>query len=159
MTKPCRSLVTLAWVALAGSVAVAQDLSWTEQEIGLDSSVFDTPEPTRFDYISIDPEEADSTLPTAFEDAPPLIPHSIAELGPMTLRRNKCLKCHHDQDLWDQDKDVETPSPMPESHYVSLRQDPNVVEKKIIGTRYFCTQCHVPQAEVELLVDNGFRAP
>lgn len=151
-----RSVAGVAAVVFAGSFALAQDLSWNDEDIGLVGSAFDSPEPMRFDYISIDPEDADSTLPTAFVDAPPLIPHSIEESGLITLKNNKCLKCHHDQDLWDQDKDAEEPSPMPESHYVSMRTAPDVIAKKIIGTRYFCTQCHVPQAEVDLLVGNDF---
>jgi cytochrome c-type protein NapB len=152
-----RSIAVVAGVVLAGSFALAQDLSWIDEDLA--GTVFDSPDPVSFDYLSIDPEDADSTLPTAFDDAPPLIPHSIEESGLITLRSNKCLKCHHDQDLWDQDKDADEPSPMPESHYVSLRSDPGTVEKKIIGTRYFCTQCHVPQTEVNLLVGNDFGAP
>jgi cytochrome c-type protein NapB len=151
-----RAIAGVAALVCAGSIALAQDLSWTDEEIGLVGNAFDSAEPMRFDYISTDPEEADSTLPIAFVDAPPLIPHSIEEIGRITLKNNKCLKCHHDQDLWDQEKDADSPSPMPESHYVSMRNDPSVVAKKIIGTRFFCTQCHVPQAEVELLVGNDF---
>ena len=157
MIKLRRSLAVVVGVVLAGSLAFAQDLSWIDEDLA--GTVFDSPDPVSFDYLSIDPEDADSTLPTAFDDAPPLIPHSIEESGLITLKNNKCLKCHHDQDLWDQDKDADEPSPMPESHYVSLRKDPGTIEKKIIGTRYFCTQCHVPQTEANLLVGNDFDAP
>jgi nitrate reductase (cytochrome), electron transfer subunit len=151
-----RSLFAFAGIIMAGGIVLAQDLSWTDEEIGFGGSVFETPDPTGFDYISIDPEDADTTLPVAFDDAPPLIPHSVEESGLITLKSNKCLKCHHDQDLWDQEKDAAEPSPMPESHYVSLRTAPDVIAKKIIGARYFCTQCHVAQTEVELLVENDF---
>jgi cytochrome c-type protein NapB len=152
------SLLVMAGVALAGTTTFAQETSWLDEEIGLAGSVFDTPDPVGFDYISIDPEDADSTLPTAFAEAPPLIPHSIEDATPMTLRKNKCLKCHNDQDLWQVVKDADQPSPMPESHYVDLRSEPGVIRKKVIGSRYFCLQCHVPQAEVDLLVENTFQS-
>lgn len=142
--------------AFLGGAASAGDVAWSDDEIGLAASVFDTPDPMSFDYISTDPEEADSTLPTAFDDAPPAIPHSIAESGLVTLKSNKCLKCHDDQELWGQEKDADEPSAMPESHYVDFRREPGAVKPKVIGSRYFCLQCHVPQAEVDLLVENSF---
>lgn len=146
----------LAGVFLGGSAASAGDVTWSDDEMGLAASVFDTPDPMGFNYISTDPEEADSTLPTAFDDAPPAIPHSIAESGLITLKSNKCLKCHDDQELWGQEKDADEPSAMPKSHYVDFRREPGTVKSKLIGSRYFCLQCHVPQAEVDLLVDNSF---
>jgi|PlaIllAssembly_1097288.scaffolds.fasta_scaffold126984_2 cytochrome c-type protein NapB len=150
------STLVFTGVVLAGSAVLAQDLAWTESEIGLTASVFDTPDPKSFDYISTDPEDANSTLPTAFDDAPPAIPHSIEDAASITLKSNKCLKCHDDQELWGKEKDADEPSPMPQSHYVDLRREPGVVKAKVMGSRYFCLQCHVPQAEVKLLVGNDF---
>lgn len=150
------SALAFAGVVLVGAVAWAEDLAWTDSELGLAGSVFDTPDPTRFDFNSTDPEKANSTFPTAFDGAPPAIPHSIEDSASITLKSNKCLKCHDDQDLWDKEKDADDPSAMPESHYIDLRREPGAVGRKVIGSRYFCMQCHVPQAEVKLLVDNDF---
>jgi nitrate reductase (cytochrome), electron transfer subunit len=150
------SVLLLAGACLSGAVALAEGRTWADDEIGLAASVFDTPDPVSFDYIATDPEEADTTLPKAFEDAPPAIPHSIADSSMITLKSNKCLKCHDDQDLWGKEKDADEPSAMPESHYVDFRRDPGAVKPKVIGSRYFCLQCHVPQAEVDLLVENSF---
>lgn len=147
----------LAGAFLCGALVLAEGQSWSDDEIGLAASVFDTPDPVSFDYISTDPEDADTTLPKSFEEAPPAIPHSIEKVGLITLKTNKCLKCHDDQDLWEQEeKDADEPTPMPESHYVDYRREPGTVKPKLIGSRYFCLQCHVPQAEVELLVENNF---
>lgn len=150
------SKLVLVGVVLAGAAAWAEDLAWVDSDMGLAGSVFDTPDPMSFDFIATDPEEANTTFPTAFADAPPAIPHSIEDSGQITLKSNKCLKCHDDQDLWDKDKDADEPSAMPESHYVDLRREPGVVTRNVIGSRYFCMQCHVPQAEVKLLVGNDF---
>jgi cytochrome c-type protein NapB len=150
------STIVFAGAVLAGALAWAEDVAWDDSDMGLAGSVFDTPDPSSFEYISTDPDDADSTLPTAFDEAPPAIPHSIAESRLITLKTNKCLKCHDDQELWGQEKDADEPSAMPESHYVDFRREPGSVKPKIIGSRYFCLQCHVPQAEVELLVENSF---
>lgn len=150
------STLIFAGAVLAGAFAWAEDVAWDDSDMGLAGSVFDTPDPSRFDYIATDPEEANTTLPTAFEDAPPGIPHSIEDSALITLKSNKCLKCHDDQDLWEKEKDADEPSAMPESHYVDFRREPGVVKAKVMGSRYFCMQCHVPQAEVQLLVENDF---
>lgn len=154
------SVLLLAGAVLSGALALAEEQarlqSWSDDEIGLAASVFDTPDPVSFEYIATDPEEANTTLPKAFDDAPPAIPHSIADSGLITLKSNKCLKCHDDQELWEKEKDADEPSAMPESHYVDLRREPGAVKPKVIGSRYFCLQCHVPQAEVQLLVGNEF---
>lgn len=150
------SALLLAGLCLGVNLAWAGEQAWSDDEIGLAASVFDSPDPVAFDYIATDPEDANTTLPAAFDDAPPAIPHSIADSGVVTLKSNKCLKCHDDQELWDKDKDADEPSPMPKSHYVDFRHEPGAVRPKVIGSRYFCLQCHVPQAEVDLLVGNDF---
>ncbi|MGF1643901.1 MAG: nitrate reductase cytochrome c-type subunit, partial [Thiotrichales bacterium] len=45
------------------------------------------------------------------------------------------------------------PTPLPASHY-----EPEKVNNELAldGRRFVCTQCHVPQAEVDPLVQNTF---
>jgi cytochrome c-type protein NapB len=159
MNKHKRITLALLLAGLIGPTACAQQQTVIDDAaMGLAGSVFDTPDPLRFSYISTDPDDADSTLPVAFSDAPPQISHSIDTVMPITLDKNKCLKCHDDQAVWKKgdQKPKDEASPMPESHYTDLRHTPDEVGKKLIGSRYFCTQCHVPQAEVTPLVDNDF---
>jgi len=111
----------------------------------------------------------------AFENAPPMIPHSVEGLLPITKNNNQCLGCHM--------PDV-APSmgatPIPPSHFRNFRPmtalGPNgevlkeghaventsdikmVVRKqeKLYQGRFNCSQCHAPQAEVEPAVKNNF---
>lgn len=112
----------------------------------------------------------------SYENAPPLIPHSVDGLLPITKDNNQCLGCHM--------PDV-APSmgatPIPPSHFTNFRpmthldkeghiikegvaiantSDIKIVarqEKKLYQGRFNCSQCHVPQANVKPLVKNTFK--
>ncbi|MGI9508739.1 MAG: nitrate reductase cytochrome c-type subunit [Geminicoccaceae bacterium] len=83
----------------------------------------------------------------AYRQMPPLIPHRIAGYE-IDLKVNKCLSCH------DWPNNVEQGAPkVSETHYVSRQ---GVALDQVARTRWFCTQCHVPQANTPELVSNGF---
>ena len=113
----------------------------------------------------------------SYVNAPPLIPHSIEGLVPITAKNNQCLGCHMPAAA----KGVGA-TPIPESHFTDFRpstkldKNGNVVKdgkvvanatdvtiakfkklKKLNPARYNCTQCHVPQANVKPLVGNTFK--
>lgn len=78
---------------------------------------------------------------------PPLIPHSIKGYK-INLRSNKCLTCHS----WINAKQSGA-TKISITHF----KDRNGVELADVSPRrYFCTQCHVPQKNVEPLVQNNF---
>ena len=84
----------------------------------------------------------------AYRQQPPLIPHRIAGYE-IDLKVNQCLSCH------DWPNNVEQGAPkVSETHYVSRD---GVALDHIAGTRWFCNQCHVPQANAPELVSNTFR--
>lgn len=147
--------VIFATVGLvAGAHAGQQGVA--DKDIGLSkSSVFDTPSPTAFSYSEASPGSG-NTLPRAYADAPPQIPHSIRGFTPVTARNNLCVGCHNNPAMWGKKKVKGVPTPMPQSHYTDMRNAPGDVTKKLIGARFVCTQCHVPQAGVQPLVDNTF---
>jgi cytochrome c-type protein NapB len=89
--------------------------------------------------------------PAAFADAPPVVSHGVAEFIPITLDDNMCLECHAVEE-----KVEGEPTPMPESHYVDLRNQPDVVGSEIAGARYVCTSCHVASTDAGPLVTNTF---
>ncbi len=119
---------------------------------------------------------AAKTIDRSFENAPPLIPHSVEGLLPITKSNNSCLGCH----LPDVAKSVGATA-IPPSHFVSFRpatlikangtmiKDGEVVVNtanisapmdklgKLNNARYNCSQCHVPQANVKPLVKNNFK--
>ena len=85
-----------------------------------------------------------------FEEQPPVVPHEN-EKYTINLQENKCLECHVKQEGKDEAKSVE----MSESHFID--RNGNKLDKPS-GARYFCTQCHVPQMDLQPLVGTSFQA-
>lgn len=84
-----------------------------------------------------------SALERSFAEQPPLIPHK--DDYKITLNKNGCLSCHS----WDKAKAMKA-TPVAKSH---VTDDKGTVN----GQNYFCTQCHVAQAENKTpLVENKF---
>ncbi len=118
----------------------------------------------------------------AFQDAPPMIPHSVEGLIPITKGNNACLGCHM--------PDVASSmgaTPIPVSHFTNFRPHTAVEgdeilkngkiikntssetlsnvsikvdkgEQKLYAGRYNCTQCHAPQATNQLVDQCRFKA-
>jgi nitrate reductase cytochrome c-type subunit len=81
-------------------------------------------------------------LERPYPGAPPLIPHSIEGLG-VTRSGNDCLACHSEG------VEVEKghiATKVPPSHYVNEYTGQQTKEE-VIGVRYHCLQCHVPQSQ------------
>lgn len=113
----------------------------------------------------------------AFENAPPMIPHSVDGMLPITINNNQCVACH----MPEMAAAVGAVS-VPKSHLADLRPKTTlaengrivkngmevtntsdfVVAKPVPGTdlegaRFNCSQCHAPQSEGQL-VANEFQA-
>lgn len=113
----------------------------------------------------------------AFENAPPMIPHDVEGMLPITINNNQCVMCH--------DPAVAASMgaiPFPKSHLTSFRPetkltedgtmlqegkhldntiDIKVVEKPLetlAGARFNCSQCHAPQSEGANTPKNNFKA-
>ncbi|WP_041065954.1 nitrate reductase cytochrome c-type subunit [Thiolapillus brandeum] len=91
----------------------------------------------------------DGGIDVNYEDQPPLIPHSIDKTR-ITLNQNSCLSCHSRE--YSKTENAVRP---PKSHY-KTRDGKKL--KQISTGRYFCTQCHVPQAYTKPLVQNDFKS-
>ena len=87
----------------------------------------------------------------SFENAPPLIPHDLEGLIPITADNNMCVSCHMPEVA----KDVGA-APIPKSHLYSIRNKKDL-EGKLSDDRFNCTTCHVPQANVEAKFKNNFK--
>ena len=147
-----RVFLAMAVGGLWGLSAInAGDAVIDPDQIGLSPvSVFEIPAPDVFTY----PEEAPGSvgiLPRGFPGAPPQVPHAVDRYLPITLSRNRCVGCHDDPDLIGTELAADDPTPMPLSHYVE-------VDGKLShsGETMFCTQCHVPQADVPALTGSTF---
>ncbi|MGB7550906.1 MAG: nitrate reductase cytochrome c-type subunit [Chromatiaceae bacterium] len=124
----------LAGQVLAGVVSLRGDLPIPVTE----------PAPELYKYIN-DKEN----IPRNFEQQPPLVPHTNEKYA-INLKENGCLECHM-KGPEEEAKSVE----MSESHF--LDRNGNKLERPA-GSRYFCNQCHVPQADAKPLVENSFQS-
>lgn len=146
----------MAVLVAAGSVVIsygalqAEGVVLVDDEMGLSpTSVFDDPSPKAFEY----PEGFDGKpLSPVYLGAPPQIPHNIDDFLPINAESNGCNRCHDKPERIGQKKIKSIPTPMPASHYVKA-EDGKLTRS---GARYFCNQCHTPQAEVDDLVGNTF---
>jgi cytochrome c-type protein NapB len=106
----------------------------------------------------------------AFQDAPPMIPHDVEGMLPITIKNNQCIGCHDPAVA----KDMGA-TPYPSSHMTNFRpksvatsgentSSANLAHisikkgSKLIGARFNCSQCHAPQSDTPLAVKNNFEA-
>lgn len=79
---------------------------------------------------------------------PPLIPHKVEGYN-VTRNFNKCMDCH----AWNRYK--ETGATKVSLTHFKTRDGQEL--SNISPRRYFCMQCHVPQADAKPLVANRFK--
>ena len=91
----------------------------------------------------------EQVLESSYVYQPPLIPHNIRGYE-VSLNANKCLSCHS----WKNAKEMGA-TKISVTHYVN-RED--AVLADMSPRRYFCLQCHVPQANAKPLINNDFEA-
>lgn len=84
----------------------------------------------------------------AYPDQPPVIPHSI-EGYQLSVNTNRCLSCHK------REFTQGSGAPMISVTHYMTRQGQMLAD--VSPRRYFCTACHVPQADTQPLVGNSFR--
>lgn len=103
------------------------------------------------DYVGKDPGSGER-FERSFENAPPMIPHSVEGLLPITTANNTCTGCH-----------LPEVAPMvgaisvPASHLYDLRNDKDL-HGQLSNARYNCSQCHAPQVNRDPAVQNRFSA-
>jgi len=118
------------------------DLSYRNEpllvEKGAPKAVFDAPDPGDSELIE-----------RSFENAPPVIPHNVDDLLPITIDENACLECHLPEEAADMGA-----TSVPASHFYDIRRDTQLED--LAGANYHCTQCHAPQANLTDLVENTF---
>lgn len=123
-----------------------------DDQIGLSKvDVREVPDPDPVLDDTTEPGEG-GVMERAYDGAPPLISHAATDFLPITREENLCLECHQVEG----EKEEGLPTPIPESHYTDLRNAPSEVGDGVVGARYNCTLCHVPQTGAAPLVTSSF---
>jgi len=95
----------------------------------------------------------------AFQDAPPMIPHDVEGMLPITINNNQCTGCHAPEVA-----SSVGALPYPKSHMINFRpksiaisgtntssanlKDISIQElSSLAGARFNCSQCHAPQSD------------
>ena len=144
-------------------MATVSSAAFAAQPIAADSmglskgSVFDVPAPKVYHYSEAQPGQS-KVLPRAYLGAPPQIPHDIGDFLPITAQSNMCIACHAQPEQWGKKRAKGAPTPIPPSHYTDQRNAPGKITDHLIKARFNCNQCHVPQANAPVLVENTFSA-
>lgn len=87
-------------------------------------------------------------IPRDYVQQPPLVPHKVDNYN-ITKNFNKCMDCHS----WTRYKETGA-TKVSLTHFKS--RDGQELSN-ISPRRYFCLQCHVPQADAKPLVGNTFQ--
>ncbi len=169
-------LLSLVAIVAVGCAAGAGN-TISEESLGLRKTNLyteDNTKPVEAKYTTAAPGTS-KRFDRAYENAPPMIPHSVEGLLPITKDNNQCLGCH----MPDVAKSMGA-TPIPPSHFTNFRpqtkvgkngevikegkvvkntSDVKVVihkQDKLYQGRFNCSQCHAPQANVKPLVKNNF---
>ena len=106
-----------------------------------DLSGLSTGQPGINTYTAAEPGES-TVLERPYDIAPPLVPHAVDGLV-ISRTTNDCLDCHVDGDELD---DGHVATKIPPSHFVNAYTGSKSTTD-VVGNRYYCLQCHVPQAD------------
>ncbi len=146
----------------------------SEEELGLRKTNLyseDDTVPDKREY-SKDVAGTSKKIKRAFQDAPPMIPHSVEGMLPIKVNNNQCTACHMPSVA-----KAMSATPIPKSHFMDFRPkhkyDGKKFEKSVdnmknevsikeisdlAGARFNCSQCHAPQSQMKLAVDSEFEA-
>lgn len=136
-----RFLMSAALAVLATVAGVAHAVDMTDKMRG--APIVETTQPPPL----VNSDNSDVKRVRNYAMQPPVIPHKIDNYQ-VDKNANRCMFCHA------RTKTKESGAvPVGVSHYQDRRGN-HLAD--VAPRRYFCTQCHVPQANLEPLVENRF---
>lgn len=146
----------------------------TEESLGLrktDLYSENTTSANKTEYITADAGTS-TKFERAYQDAPPMIPHDVSDFLPITANNNACTGCHMPEIA-----PAMGATPIPKSHFLDMRPKHNWDGKQfsksidnmknetdvkklthLSTARFNCSQCHAPQSQGNLAVENTFEA-
>lgn len=102
-----------------------------------------------FSYSTQQPGES-KLIERSYENAPPMIPHSVEGMMDITKDYNACLGCHSPDVA-----SIMKATPIPPSHMYDTFKGKST--GKLVENRFNCNLCHIPQANVSPVVKNDFK--
>jgi cytochrome c-type protein NapB len=129
-----KSFLLLLSLLFIGVVSCTDEPQEVYRESGLA-----TGEPGMNLYPSDQPGETDP-IERPYTNAPPMIPHDVTELE-ISRAANDCMGCHLDGL---EVSEGHAATKIPASHY-SNEYTGEQKKATVVGIRYNCLQCHVPQ--------------
>lgn len=130
----------IAMVALLGATAHAEEITSLRGGTALDEET---------GAVELTKPDTGERFGRAYRQQPPLVPHKI-DTYQIDLKANQCIGCHD----WPQNTAAGAPK-ISETHYIG-RDGAHL--NHVSTARWFCTQCHVPQAQADALVPNTFKS-
>lgn len=91
-----------------------------------------------------DPPGETAVLDRLYDGAPPMVPHNVSDLN-INRSENECFDCHMEGLELDEGH---TATKVPPSHYTN-EYTKEQKKNQVVGIRYNCLQCHIPQSEEE----------
>lgn len=156
----CKGLIAMG---MAGILAFGVSPSYadkkhskekSEDELGIRKESLYSEEkekPEHGEYSTTEPGKS-KRIERAFENSPPLIPHDLTGMLPVSETNNACLNCHmpeHAKALG--------ATPLPKSHFFDMQTGKDL-GNNLDGNRYPCMECHVPQVNIPEPIKNTFKA-
>ncbi|WP_368028776.1 nitrate reductase cytochrome c-type subunit [Arcobacter sp. s6] len=168
-------IITAATLIVVNCAAAEKTVS--EESLGLRTTTIYTEDKTTGDKTQYGDKAAGTStkIARAFENAPPMIPHDVEGMLPITIDNNQCTMCHEPS---------VAPSmgatPIPKTHFTSFRPETKLTEdgtmlqegkqinntsdiktvekplETLAGARFNCSQCHAPQSEGTDAPKNNF---
>lgn len=129
----------ILFTALVGGAAIAADN-------GVDLSQSPEVSGTKGANIAIPRQQQKIVL--EYVNQPPMVPHSV-DTYQVTTNFNACLNCHSVQASRSTGA-----ARISSTHFVDSNGN---TLGHVAPRRYFCLQCHVPQANVSPIVENNFK--
>lgn len=140
MTKILSACLALFMLATAPQVVAQRALDNMRGPTPLAETVKPAP--------MVNPDNSDVRRVRNYAMQPPVIPHKI-ESYQIDKNANRCMMCHA------RTRTQDSQAPMISVTHFQNREGNFLAE--LSPRRYFCLQCHVPQADLPPLVPNNFK--
>ena len=143
LTRRMRVSIAAGFLALAGTAALAQMSAEIVPPLtGMTQPMESAPADPIPRWVVDDIRQM-----RAYPEQPPVIPHSI-EGYQLSVNANRCMSCHK------REFTQGSGAPMISITHYMTREGQMLAD--VSPRRYFCTACHVPQADTAPLVENTF---